>query len=120
MSAWPLTWSVATWCSVPRPIPGDRVASAVAKRHSNFRALVAEGRPSEVGSSRYPERINAVTVDDIQQVAEDHLRPANLSIVLVGDASTFVRDLPGVGFDRFEVIPLAELDLSTTDLRLAR
>ena len=68
----------------------------------------------------YPERINAVTVDDIQQVAEDHLRPANLSIVLVGDASTFVRDLPGVGFDRFEVIPLAELDLSTTDLRRAR
>ena len=59
MSAWPLTWSVAMWCSVPRPIPGDRVASAVAKRRNNFRALVAEGRPSAVGSSRNPERINA-------------------------------------------------------------
>lgn len=68
----------------------------------------------------YPERINAVTVDDIQRVAKNHLKPANLAIVLVGDASTFVRDLPGIGFDRFEVIPLAELDLSTVALRRPR
>ena len=41
-------------------------------------------------------------------------------IVLVGDASTFVQDLPGVGFDEFETISLADLDLSTADLRRAR
>ena len=46
--------------------------------------------------------------------------PASLSIVLVGDASTFVQDLPGVGFDQFETVSLAELDLSTADLRHAR
>jgi predicted Zn-dependent peptidase len=69
---------------------------------------------------RYPQRINRVTVADIQRVAEKHLRPASLSIVLVGDASTFVQDLPGVGFDQFETVSLAELDLSTADLRRAR
>ena len=69
---------------------------------------------------RYPQRINRVTVADIQRVAEKHLKPASLSIVLVGDASTFVQDLPGVGFDQFENVSLAELDLSTADLRRAR
>ncbi|MFP6573377.1 MAG: hypothetical protein VB674_12265, partial [Vicinamibacterales bacterium] len=67
-----------------------------------------------------PQRINRVTVADIQRVAEKHLKPASLSIVLVGDASTFVQDLPGVGFDQFETVSLAELDLSTADLRHAR
>ena len=69
---------------------------------------------------RYPQRINRVTVADIQRVAERHLKPASLSIVLVGDAATFVQDLPGVGFDQFETVSLAELDLSTADLRRAR
>ena len=61
-----------------------------------------------------------MTVADIQRAAEKHLKPASLSIVLVGDASTFVQDLPGVGFDEFETISLADLDLSTADLRRAR
>ena len=65
----------------------------------------------------YPERINAITVRDIERVAEAWLQPANLSMVLVGDASAFLRDLPGVGFDRLEVIPIAELDLASADLR---
>ena len=72
MSAWPLTWSVAMWGSVPRPIPGDRVASAVAKRRNNFRALVAEGRPSAVGSSRNPERINAAVLQNPIGLNPDH------------------------------------------------
>jgi len=65
----------------------------------------------------YPERINAVTTDDIQRVAKTYLKPENLSIVLVGDASTFLDDLPGVGFDSFEVVPISELDITTVDLR---
>ena len=69
------------------------------------------------GLDTYRERINAVTVNEIRRVAETHLKPAQLSIVLVGDASMFVQDLAGVGFDRFEVIPLVELDLSAADLR---
>ena len=66
---------------------------------------------------RYPERINAVTVRDIQRVAQEWLRPASLSIVLVGDAATFVDDLPRVGFDRIEVVPLAEFDLLSPGFR---
>lgn len=65
----------------------------------------------------FPERINAVTVRDIERVAEEWLKPANLSMVLVGDASIFLRDLPGIGFDRIEVVPLAELDLTAADFR---
>ena len=65
----------------------------------------------------YPDRINAVTVDDIQRVAVAYLQPERLSIVLVGEASAFLRDLPGVGFDSVEVLSIDELDLSTADLR---
>ena len=65
----------------------------------------------------YRERVNAVSVDDVQRVARNYLRPDRLTIVLVGDASAFVKQLPGAGFDKFEVIPAAELDLSTQDLR---
>jgi zinc protease len=65
----------------------------------------------------YRERVNAVSVDDIQRVAQQYLHPDKLSIVLVGDASVFSKDLAGVGFDQVERIPLAELDLSSPDLR---
>ena len=65
----------------------------------------------------YRERVNKITVDDIQRVAQLYLHPDKLSIVLVGDASVFAKDLPGVGFDRVERIPIAELDLSSPDLR---
>ena len=65
----------------------------------------------------YRERVNAVTVDDVQRVARAYLHPDRLSIVLVGDASSFVNQLAGAGFDRFERIPLVDLDLSSADLR---
>lgn len=68
----------------------------------------------------YPERINAVSPSDIQRVANAYLRPSNLSIVLVGDASAFIDDLSGVGFDDFEVVPISELDITATDLRRGR
>ena len=65
----------------------------------------------------YRERVNAVTVDDIQRVAGKYLHPDRLSIVLVGDASRFAKALAGAGFEEFERIPLAELDLGSPDLR---
>jgi len=65
----------------------------------------------------YRERVNAITVDDIQRIAQQYLRPDRLSIVLVGDASVFAKDLAGVGFDQVDRIPLTELDLSSPDLR---
>jgi zinc protease len=65
----------------------------------------------------YRERVNAVSVDDLQRVARDYLHPDRLTVVLVGDASAFVKQLPGAGFDKFEVIPVADLDLASMDLR---
>lgn len=65
----------------------------------------------------YRERVNAVTPDDIQRVARTYFRPDRLSIVLVGDASRFVSQLPAAGFPQFERIPLAELDLGAADFR---
>jgi hypothetical protein len=50
-------------------------------------------------------------------VARSYLHPDKLTIVLVGDAAAFVKQLPGAGFDKFEVIPASELDLSSVDLR---
>ena len=65
----------------------------------------------------YPERVDAVNVDDIQRVARAYLHPDRLTIVLVGDAASFVKQLPGAGFDKFERIPAADLDLFAADLR---
>jgi len=65
----------------------------------------------------YRERVNAITPDDIQRVAREYLRPDRLSIVLVGDASVFAKQLAGVGFDQFERIPLSDLDLGSADLK---
>jgi predicted Zn-dependent peptidase len=65
----------------------------------------------------YRERVNAITVDDIQRVARQYLHPDRLAIVLVGDASAFASQLAGVGFDQFERIPIGELDLASADLR---
>ncbi len=65
----------------------------------------------------YRERVNAITADDIQRVTRQYLHPDRLSIVLVGDASVFARQLAGAGFDKYERIPISELDLTSADLR---
>jgi zinc protease len=65
----------------------------------------------------YRERVTAITPDDIQRVAQQYLKPARLSIVLVGDASKFVKDLKGVGFSEVELVSLNDLDLTTVDFR---
>jgi zinc protease len=65
----------------------------------------------------FRERVSAVTPEDIQRVAKTYLRPSRLSVVLVGDASKFIKDLKGVGFDNIELVKLEELDLSTVDFR---
>ena len=68
----------------------------------------------------YPERVRSVTVEDVQRVARAWLKPAQLSVVLVGEAERFVKDLAGAGFADVERIPIEELDLSAADLRRAR
>ena len=64
---------------------------------------------------RYRERLLKVTPDEIQRVARWFIRPAQLSVVLVGDADKFVNDLKGVGFGSYERIPIERLDLMSAD-----
>ena len=65
----------------------------------------------------FRERVNAVTVDDVQRVARLYLKPDNLSVVLVGNAAAFITQLPGVGFGKYETVELANLDLTAADFK---
>jgi zinc protease len=65
----------------------------------------------------YPQRISAISPDDIQRVAQAYIKPDRLSIVLVGNARAFVPQLQSVGFTDIEVIPAAQLDLMSATLR---
>jgi zinc protease len=73
--------------------------------------------PAEIET--YSDRVNRVTTMDVQRVMRQYLKPEQLSIVLVGDASVFVNQLKGLGFGEFERIPIADLDLSSPTLRRA-
>jgi zinc protease len=68
----------------------------------------------------FRDRVNAVTVDDIQRVARALLRPDRLSIVLVGNAAAFASQLRGIGFDTFETVELGDLDLMAANFKRAR
>jgi zinc protease len=65
----------------------------------------------------FRDRVNAVTVDDIQRVARAYLHPDRLSVVLVGNAAAFASQLNGVGFGTFETIELDDLDLMSATLK---
>lgn len=65
----------------------------------------------------FRERVNAVTVDDVERVARFYFSPGRLSMVLVGDASAFVKDLKGLGFESYEVIEMNQLDLAAPDFK---
>lgn len=67
----------------------------------------------------FRERVNAVSVDDIQRAARLYLRPSRLSIVLVGDAATIAGQLRRVGFNEFEVVSSDALDLTSADFKRA-
>ena len=70
---------------------------------------------AEIGSFR--ERVLAVTPDDIQRVARQYVRPDTLSIVLVGNARAFARQLVDLGFGGYDVIPIEQLDLMSPTLK---
>lgn len=65
----------------------------------------------------FRERVNAVTVEDIERVARQYLRPDRLSIVLVGRAAAFASQLPGIGFASVETIGGADLDLTSANFK---
>ncbi len=66
---------------------------------------------------KYRERVLRVTADEIQRVARWFIRPGQLSVVLVGNADAFVKDLKGVGFGDFERIPIENVDLLSMDFQ---
>jgi zinc protease len=66
---------------------------------------------------KYRERVLRVTPDEIQRVARWFIRPSQLSVVLVGNADAFVKDLKGVGFGDFERIPIEQVDLLLADFQ---
>jgi zinc protease len=65
----------------------------------------------------FRDRVNRVTVDDIERVSRFYLKPDAVSVVLVGNAAVFGPQLRGVGFGNFETIPVDNLDLLTADFR---
>ena len=65
----------------------------------------------------FRERVNAVSVDDIQRVARMYLKPDRLSVVLVGNAAAFASQLKDIGFGTFETIDLQTLDLAAVDFK---
>jgi len=66
---------------------------------------------------KFRERVLRVTPDEIQRVARWFIRPDRLSIVLVGNADAFVKDLKAVGFGDYERIPIENVDLLAADFR---
>ena len=86
--------------------------SAIAQQIMN--ALFYELDLAELDT--YRDRVNAVTVDDIQRVAMEYYKPDQMSIVMVGNASAFVDQLSALGFGEYELIPLAQLDLLSPTL----
>jgi zinc protease len=65
----------------------------------------------------YRQRANAVTPDDVLRVARQYIQPDRLSIVLVGNAAAFKDQLAKAGFGTYELIRLADLDLTAADLK---
>jgi len=65
----------------------------------------------------FRERVTAITPDDIERVTRAYFKPDRLSIVLVGNAAAFVYQLQRAGFRNIDVVSLADLDLTTADLR---
>jgi zinc protease len=65
----------------------------------------------------YRDRVNAVTPADIERVARFYLKPGDVSVVLVGNASAFASQLRGVGFGQFETVDLDKLDLLKPNLK---
>jgi zinc protease len=66
--------------------------------------------------SAYAGRVRALTPEQVQAAFAEHLPTDRASLVIVGDASTFI-DALRAKHPNVEVIPLTELDLDTAGLK---
>jgi zinc protease len=64
--------------------------------------------------NRFPEKIRALTAEEVWNAARQRLAPDNSIIVLVGNLSSFEKDLKKLGPVQF--IPLAEVDFGSQQL----
>jgi zinc protease len=64
----------------------------------------------------YPEEINAVSGDQARAAASATVDPAAASLIIVGDAKTFIDKLK-LRYPRAEVIAVSDLDLDQASLR---
>jgi predicted Zn-dependent peptidase len=64
--------------------------------------------------NRFPEKIRALTAEEVWNAAGRRLAPENNIIVLVGNLSAFEKDLRKLGPVRF--IPLAQVDFGSPEL----
>jgi zinc protease len=69
--------------------------------------LFVHGLPHEE-LTRYREAIEAVTVADVQRVAQQHINPDRAAVVLVGDHDTFAADLDSLALGPLDVVRDAE------------
>lgn len=77
--------------------------------------LLAQGvDPAE--AARYAERLDAASAAAASAAGARWFDPANASLLIVGNAAEFIDDLRAIRPD-VEVIPVAELDLSSASLR---
>lgn len=67
----------------------------------------------------YLDRVLRTTPAMVQRVAREVIKPDQLAIVLVGDASTFIGPLRAAGLGPVELISLSDLDLDSPTLRRA-
>jgi len=58
----------------------------------------------------YRERVRSVTVDDVLRVAQRHLDPARLQVVVVGDASSIREPLAALGLGPVTVYDPADME----------
>jgi zinc protease len=69
--------------------------------------------------SRYTAKVEAVDAAQVQAFAKRALDPAQVSVVIAGDAKTFTPGLQAK-LPSLEVIPIGELDLDSPTLRKAK
>jgi zinc protease len=70
---------------------------------SSLNEIVRYGLPDDYWDG-YAERVENVSLDDVQRAAGDVLAPDSLYWVVVGDRSAIEADLAGLGFDEIRLL----------------
>lgn len=75
--------------------------------------LIEDGMPLDYWS-RYPDKVQALTTEEVGTAAKSYMDPDRDVVVLVGNIAGFKKDLKKLG--RFRLIPLNQVDFGSADL----